>query len=56
MPNPPYTYILNTVNFVLGGGYGISTIVGYLTPNPLDTYILNIVDFVWLGLMVFQPL
>ena len=40
MPNPLYTYILNTL-FGLVGFYGISTIVGYLMPNLLYTYLLN---------------
>ena len=54
MPNPLYTYILNT--FGLVWFYGISTIVGYLIPNPLYTYILNIYDLVLLGFMAYQPL
>ena len=30
---------------LVGLGYGISTILGYLMPNTLDTYILNIYMF-----------
>ena len=30
------------LNFLDGGGNGISTIVSYLMPNPLYTYILNL--------------
>ena len=54
MPNPLYTYILNTYGLVWY--YGISTIAGYFMPNPLYTYILNIYDLVWFGIMAYHPL